>query len=142
MNRISVSELSKLLGVSRQAVYKRLTGDLQPYVNEVDGKKWLDIAVLEYLNLQEVDNQKTIKVDEVVSVLTKELDIKNKQIEQLQEQIKQLTSSLDNVTASLMAAQALHANQVKQLEAGSNVDIEEPIKKHWWQRKKKIKAKE
>ena len=118
-NTITVSELAHRLGVSRQAVYNRLTKDLSKFVKVVDNKKVLDIAVLEYLGVNDVDKNMSNEVDKIVNVLTAELEIKNEQIRSLQEQVTQLTEALQNTTSSLMAAQALHASSVKQLADGS-----------------------
>ena len=118
-NTITVSELAHRLGVSRQAVYNRLTKDLSKFVKVVDNKKVLDIAVLEYLGVNEVDKNMSNEVDKIVNVLTAELEIKNEQIRSLQEQVTQLTEALQNTTSSLMAAQALHASSVKHLADGS-----------------------
>ena len=118
-NTITVSELAHRLGVSRQAVYNRLTKDLSKFVKVVDNKKVLDIAVLEYLGVNEVDKNMSNEVDKIVNVLTAELEIKNEQIRSLQEQVTQLTEAIQNTTSSLMAAQALHASSVKQLADGS-----------------------
>ena len=115
---ISPAELAKVLKVSRQSVYNRMTKDLSKFVKVVDGKKRLDIAVLAYLSVNEVDNNMSSEIDTIVKTLTAELDIKNKQIESLQQQVSQLTEALQNTTQSLMAAQALHASSVKQLESG------------------------
>ena len=115
---ISVAELAQRVGVSRQSIYNRLTKDLSKFVKVVDGKKRLDIAVLAYLSVNEVDNNMSSEIDTIVKTLTAELDIKNKQIESLQQQVSQLTEALQNTTQSLMAAQALHASSVKQLESG------------------------
>ena len=117
-NTISVAELAQRVGVSRQSIYNRLTKDLSKFVQVVDGKKRLDIAVLAYLSVNEVDNNMSSEIDTIVKTLTAELDIKNKQIESLQQQVSQLTEALQNTTQSLMAAQALHASSVKQLESG------------------------
>ena len=117
-NTISVAELAQRVGVSRQSIYNRLTKDLSKFVKVVDGKKRLDIAVLAYLSVNEVDNNMSSEIDTIVKTLTAELDIKNKQIESLQQQVSQLTEALQNTTQSLMAAQALHASSVKQLESG------------------------
>lgn len=136
---ISPSELAKILKVSRQAVYSRLTKDLSSYVKLVDGKKQLDIAVLEYLGVNKVDNNMSSEIDTIVKTLTAELDIKNKQIDSLQQQVSQLTEALQNTTQSLMAAQALHASSVKQLGDGSQSEEQSssPGKKSFWSRFKK-----
>lgn len=134
-NTISVTELAKRLGVSRQAIYNRLTKDLSSFVKVVDSKKVLDIAVLEHLGVNEVDKNVSSEVDKIVNVLTAELEIKNEQIRSLQEQVTQLTEALQNTTSSLMAAQALHASSVKQLGDGSRQS-----KDRFWSRFRKKKG--
>lgn len=131
---ITVSELAKKLGVSRQAVYSRLTKDLSSYVKVIDNKKVLNIAVLEYLGVNEVDKNVSSEVDKIVNVLTAELEVKNNQIRSLQEQVSQLTEALQNTTSSLMAAQALHVSSVKQLADGSQ------SKNKFWSRFRKKKG--
>ena len=137
---ISPAELAKVLKVSRQSVYNRMTKDLSKFVKEIDGKKRLDIAVLEYLGVNEVDEKPSTNLDEVVKALTHELEVKNEQIRALTQQNAELTSALQNTTQSLLAAQALHASSVQQLSDGSNHQEENTpsTKKHWWQRRKKV----
>ena len=137
---ISPAELAKVLKVSRQSVYNRMTKDLSKFVKEIDGKKRLDIAVLEYLGVNEVDEKPSTNLDEVVKALTHELEVKNEQIKAMTAQISaltnqnaELTNALQNTTQSLMAAQALHASSVKQLTDGSEK------KESWWQRHRKKK---
>lgn len=137
---ISPAELAKVLKVSRQSVYNRMTKDLSKFVKEIDGKKRLDIAVLEYLGVNEVDEKPSTNLDEVVKALTHELEVKNEQIKAMTAQISaltnqnaELTNALQNTTQSLMAAQALHAGTVKQLTDGSKK------KESWWQRHRKKK---
>ena len=140
---ISPAELAKVLKVSRQSVYNRMTKDLSQFVKEIDGKKRLDIAVLEYLGVNEVDEKPSTNLDEVVKALTYELEVKNEQIQAMTAQISaltnqnaELTNALQNTTQSLMAAQALHVNTVKQLTDGTEK------KEHWWQRRRNKRAAE
>ena len=49
-----------------------------------------------------------------ISMLQEQLQVKDQQIEQLQDQISQLTIALENTTSSLKAAQALHAGTIQQ----------------------------
>ena len=127
---ISPSEVAKLIGVSRQTVYNRLTKDLSKYVKQVDGKKRLDIAVLEYLGVNQNVKEPSSELESIVKALTQELDIKNEQIKALTEQNRELTAALQNTTQSLLAAQALHASSVQSLPERSE-------RSHWWQHFKK-----
>ncbi len=127
---VSPSEVAKLLGVSRQTVYNRLTKDLSKFVKQVDGKKRLDYAVLDYLGVKNNVKESVNELDNVVKALTQELNIKNEQIKALTEQNRELTAALQNATQSLLAAQALHASSVQAL----------PERSRWWQRFKKRKG--
>lgn len=132
---ISPSEAAKTLGVSRQTIYNRMTKDLSKFVKEVDGKKRLDVAVLEHLGVNQNVKEPSSELDSIVKALTHELEVKNQQILDLTEQNKELTAALQNTTQSLLAAQALHASTVKQLPDNTT---QNPGKKiHWWQLKKR-----
>lgn len=140
MNKpISPNELSKIIGVSRQTIYNRMSKDLSKFVKEVDGKKRLDYSVLDYLGIDQTVKEPSNDFDSIVKALTRELDIKNAQIEALTQQNKELTAALQNTTNSLMAAQALHANTVQQQRLTDNNSTAENStkKRHWWNRKNK-----
>lgn len=132
---ISPNEVAKALGVSRQTIYNRMTKDLSNYVKVVDGKKRLDIGVLDYLGVKQNVKNPTTDFDSIVKALTNELEVKNQQILALTEQNKELTAALQNTTQSLLAAQALHASTVKQLPDNTTQNPGEKI--HWWQLKKR-----
>lgn len=102
---LSVSEFAKLTGMSRQAVYKKIKTDnqLSTCVNRVDNHILIDIEAFEQIsvnqtdnqvdkNCQPVDNQVDSKVDsqiELIEILKRELEEKNKQIEILQKLLDQ-----------------------------------------------------
>lgn len=44
---LTIKEFAEMAGVSKQAVYQRLTGTLKPYVSIKDGVKYLNIRALE-----------------------------------------------------------------------------------------------
>lgn len=133
---ISPSELASTMGVSRQTVYNRMTKDLSKFVKEVNGKKRLDIAVLEYLGVKQNVKEPSAELDSIVktlTALTKELEVKNEQIKALTQQNAELTAALQTTTQSLLAAQALHASSVQQLSDGSTHQGDQgDTKKHWW----------
>ena len=132
-NTISPSELASVIGVSRQTVYNRMTKDLSKFVKEIDGKKRLDIAVLEHLGVNQNVKEPSPELDSIVKALTHELEVKNEQIKALTQQNAELTAALQTTTQSLLAAQALHASSVQQLSDGStHQDDQGDTKKHWW----------
>ena len=99
---LTIKEFADLKGVSVSSVYKRLKTSLQPFLEEVEGKKVLNIKVLEHEGLKSFN-------DEVEAVSTstanpsstssstfffeKQIEEKDKQIEFLNNQIKELQES-------------------------------------------------
>ena len=96
MNYITVKEFAENVGVSPQAIYKRLATDLKKYVKVVDSKKLINIKAYEHFSLKAIDNEFN-KVDnelinqlkEVIDVLKGQLLIKDKQIEELNKRLQE-----------------------------------------------------
>lgn len=96
---LSVSEFAKLTGISRQSVYKKIKdpdNQLSTCVNQVDNQIFIDIEAFKRIsdnqNDNQTDNQTDNKVDsknELIEILKKELEEKNKQIETLQRLLDQ-----------------------------------------------------
>ena len=128
---LTIKEFADIAGVSKQAVYQRLTGTLKPYVNIKDGVKYLNIRALELYkgddavkklkkNNQEESN--SVQVDSMVELLKRELDQKNKQIDELHKLLEQSQVNL---------SQAHYRLQL--IEDQRNEDPEEK-KESWWRR--------
>lgn len=108
-NFISVKEFAKLAGVSSQSVYKklnRLNNELQTYSTIVDNKKVIDTTALwEVYKIEEFNpnstkfatnsTKETTRVEdnsfnqELIQMLKKQLDEKDKQISELQTLLSQ-----------------------------------------------------
>lgn len=89
---LSVGEVAKLVGVSKQAIYKRISTDLQPFVQLVENKKFLKIGVLEkFESTKESTKESTQNSFEkqIIDMLQNELDNKNKQISEMQKLLDQ-----------------------------------------------------
>lgn len=97
---LTIKEYADKRGCSVSAVYKRLEGTLQPYVEEVEGNKVLKYQVLIDEGLEGVEDvelnpsstveeQNSTQFDRVLQVLTAQLEEKDKQIEKLQEELQQ-----------------------------------------------------
>ena len=106
---ISVKEFAKLAGVSSQSVYKKLNNKLQTYSTVVDNKKVIDTTALwEVYGIEEFnpnstkfatnstnDSTKVERVEsdslnqELIQMLKKQLDEKDKQISELQTLLSQ-----------------------------------------------------
>ena len=128
---LTIKEFADIAGVSKQAVYQRLTGTLKPYVNIKDGVKYLNIRALELYkgddavkklkkNNQEESN--IVQVDSMVELLKRELDEKNKQIDELHKLLEQSQVNL---------SQAQYRLQL--IEDQRNEEPEEK-KESWWKR--------
>lgn len=128
---LTIKEFADAAGVSKQAVYQRLTGTLKPYVSVKDGVKYLNIRALELYkgddavkklkkNNQEESN--SVQVDSMVELLKRELDQKNKQIDELHKLLEQSQVNL---------SQAQYRLQL--IEDQRNEEPEEK-KEPWWRR--------
>ena len=128
---LTIKEFADIAGVSKQAVYQRLTGTLKPYVSVKDGVKYLNIRALELYkgddavkklkkNNQEESN--IVQVDSMVELLKRELDEKNKQIDELHKLLEQSQVNL---------SQAQYRLQL--IEDQRNEEPEEK-KESWWKR--------
>lgn len=133
----SIREIANELGVSKQAIQKRISREplctsLSPYISTVGGAKYIaeeGILIIKsaYSKTEPTTTTNNVHIDNpdnvqpILSILQNELEAKNKIIEQQQQSINDLTTALENTTASLHAAQALHAGTMqKQIEAGEN----------------------
>ena len=128
---LTIKEFADAAGVSKQAVYQRLTGTLKPYVSVKDGVKYLNIRALELYkgddavkklkkNNQEESN--SVQADSMVELLKRELDQKNKQIDELHKLLEQSQVNL---------SQAQYRLQL--IEDQRNEEPEEK-KESWWRR--------
>ena len=128
---LTIKEFADIAGVSKQAVYQRLTGTLKPYVNIKDGVKYLNIRALELYkgddavkklkkNNQEESN--SVQVDSMVELLKRELDQKNKQIDELHKLLEQSQVNLSQMQYRLQL-----------IEDQRNEQSEEK-KEPWWRR--------
>lgn len=91
---ITVKEVSELLGISKQAIYKRMTKDFQPYVVEVENQKYLKHDVLKCFQSTKqstkVEQTTGLKpLEKMIQILEKENEYKQNYIESLQIQLKE-----------------------------------------------------
>ena len=143
---ISVSEFAKRVGVSPQAIYKRLSTDLSTELKVVGNQKMLKISALSRFGLNLVDNQVDNQVvnlaqgsneqndtleQGILDLLRAELEAKNHQLEvkeqQLREKDQRIAELTDRITEMGKAAQALHAGTM-QAQLGTGPDQnQEPV---------------
>ena len=100
---LTIKEYAEIKGVSLSAVYKRLSTSLQPYVEEVEGKKMLKYQVIldeglkgveEFYSTVESSSSDT-NYDKIIQLFTTQLKEKDKQIERLQEELQRAAASAD-----------------------------------------------
>ena len=132
---ITVAEFSKRANISKQRVYQLLNKRLKEFVQEVDGKKMLDIRALESFSIQGTcsniqDTCSSVEPDakqeaSALDLLKTTIDMLQKQLEEKDRTIHELTEALKNEQLQTSQAQALHGGSIKQLlEQGQ--DAEEP----------------
>jgi len=124
----TIKQIADELGVSKTAVRKKMTDEIKNQFSETIGntvyisEQVEDLIKSAFLktNENQVSDNQSETVCTLVSMLQKELDIKNKQIEVQ-------AATIESLTTALAAAQALHAGTIQQLKLVDN-------KKHyWWQ---------
>ena len=172
----TIRQIADEIGVSKQAVFKKikrepLSTSLQGLTATVDGRLMVEvdgeklIKQAFYENAPSTtDNQltgavdglvdgastkneeKTVAVDGVISVLQAtidmlqgQLEVKDRQIEQQAQTIIRLTDALAAAQQPAAAAQALHAGTIQQQlltgEAGADQQGQEPEEKRSWLRR-------
>ena len=153
---LSISEFANKVGVSRQAIYKRLNTDLSTYVVNVDNKQMLSTKAFELFILStEKENLSTLSTVDTFDRLVKHLENEIVQLRNENEALKQELSNEreQNRTqgAELLRLSSQVGESLKQLTteravtqtkllADTLIDgqrsSEPPKKTHWWQKGK------
>lgn len=127
-NYITIAEYARQQGVSVQAIYGQLKGKLKPYLKVVDGKKMIDVSML-----NADDEPDTIKPsfksdckDDLIELYERLLADKDKQIEQLNNHINELTKLL-NQQQQLQAQQTQLLLKADAVEQEQEQEPKEPI---------------
>ena len=169
----TIRQIADEIGVSKQAVFKKikrepLSTSLQGLTATVDGRLMVEVdgeklikQAFSEISLSTTDNQltgtvdglvdapstkneeKTVAVDGVISVLQAtidtlqgQLEVKDRQIEQQAQTITRLTDALAAAQQTVAAAQALHAGTIQQQlitgETGADQQGQEPEQKRGW----------
>ena len=143
----TIKELAETCGVSEQAVRKwcarnQVAKDVaQRYIID----KTTETAILQHYGKDtrnqvaqptETSCETSETMKEIIEMLRKELEAKDKQIESLQHSLDRTTAALVSAQESIKAAQLLQANseqKLKMIEKPAE-EAERPRRKHWWQR--------
>lgn len=152
---LTVKEVAEITGLTRQAIYKRMNKDFQPFVIELNGQKYLKSEVLARLNLTlpstKVDsNGGTGSLEKLVEHLEKENERLLDEVSELKRQLAEEREQNRQNAAELRSLSATVGNSLQQLTQGQNADKqkllvdtmqqaiiqEPPPKRHFWNRRK------
>ena len=143
----TIKELAETCGVSEQAIRKwcarnQVAKDVaQRYIID----KTTETAILQHYGKDtrnqvaqptETSCETSETMKEIIEMLRKELEAKDKQIESLQHSLDRTTAALASAQESIKAAQLLQANseqKLKMIEKPAE-EAERQGRKHWWQR--------
>lgn len=143
----TIKELAETCGVSEQAIRKwcarnQVAKDVaQRYIID----KTTETAILQHYGKDtrnqvaqptETNCETSETMKEIIEMLRKELEAKDKQIESLQHSLDRTTAALVSAQESIKAAQLLQANseqKLKMIEKPAE-EAERQGRKHWWQR--------
>ena len=153
---LTVKEVAELTGLTRQAIYKRMNKDFQPFVIELNGRKYLKSEVLTRLNLTlpstKVDSKSSTRdLEKLVEHLEKENERLLAEIAELKQQLSEEKEQNRQNAAELRSLSTTVGNSLQQLTAGQAADkkkllvdtmqqviVQEPAsKRRWWQRKQR-----
>lgn len=143
----TIKALAENCGVSEQAIRKwcarnQVAKDVaQRYIID----KTTETAILQHYGKDtrnqvaqptETSCETSETMKEIIEMLRKELEAKDKQIESLQHSLDRTTAALVSAQESIKAAQLLQANseqKLKMIEKPAE-EAERQGRKHWWQR--------
>lgn len=143
----TIKELAETCGVSEQAIRKwcarnQVAKDVaQRYIID----KTTETAILQHYGKDtrnqvaqptETSCETSETMKEIIEMLRKELEAKDKQIESLQHSLDRTTAALVSAQESIKAAQLLQVNseqKLKMIEKPAE-EAERQGRKHWWQR--------
>ena len=142
----TVSEIAREIGISRQALYKRikaepLSTELQPFTSRVDGVLYISADGEECIvsacssssrvqwrvncadNVDcKLDNQVDSIQESLISQMSAEIDFLKKQIDVKDKQLGDKDKQIEQLSESLRASQMLQAGLVQQIQCLSAPD--------------------
>ena len=138
-NYLNVKEFAKKANVSPQAIYQRIDKDLSPFVKLKDGKKTISELALKFFSENQAKKVTYSSLNnhlqegiflEIIEVLNKQLEEKDKQLQAAAEEKAALLERLKDAQQSQQQAHALHAGTIKQA-ALIELRDEQPKKRLW-----------
>jgi len=149
----TIKQIADEIGVSKQAVYKRVKGSLHtvvaPYVHTVDGvvcvsyegeniiiKAFSEKFTYKGTHTERIQDAHTVD-DEIIKLLQDNIALLQTQLEEKDRQIDKLTDTVKAQAQSINAAQALHAGTMQDKLTEGHTETADPNasrrSKKWWQ---------
>ena len=133
---LSVKEFAQAAGVSVQAVYKRLSKNLKPFVNEVEGRKVIDKRALKEVYGKDQEDQEEKVDNDLINVLLNQINLLTNELNQKNSEINELHRLLENEQKLRLVDKSV--SEPEEPDQERKVDQEqqpEPDpKKSWWLR--------
>lgn len=135
---LSVKDFAQAAGVSVQAVYKRLSKDLKPFVNEVEGRKVIDKRALKEVYGKDQEDQEEKVDNDLINVLLNQINLLTNELNQKNSEINELHRLLENeqklrlVDKSVSEPEEVEPDQERKLDQEENPEPEK--KKARWLR--------
>lgn len=135
---LSVKEFAQAAGVSVQAVYKRLSNGLEPFVKEVEGRKVIDKRALKEVYGKDQEDQEEKVDNDLINVLLNQINLLTNELNQKNSEINELHRLLENeqklrlVDKSVSEPEELKPDQERKVDQEQQPEPEP--KKAWWLR--------
>lgn len=113
----TISEFAKKVGLSRQAIYKRLNTDLSTHVVNVDNKQMLKSSAFSVVTLS-TESEKVSTLS-TIEALEKMIKFMEKEVEQLRAENEALRSKNGKLTAELLSLSSRVGASLEQLTSTS-----------------------
>lgn len=130
---LSVKEFAQVAGVSVQAVYKRLSKDLKPFVKEIEGRKVIDKRALKEVYGKDQEDQEEKVDNDLINVLLNQINLLTNELNQKNSEINELHRLLENEQKLRLVDKSV--SEPEEPESDREENPKEPeSKKSWWRR--------
>ena len=109
-NYVGITEFAAMAKVSRQTIYNKLDTDLQPYVKTVNDRKTINLKGLEVFNVKPIDTDSQKVLQDMLTILQKQIDVKDAQILTLEAQMTVKDGQVEQLNQRLKEALKLNSN--------------------------------
>lgn len=128
MDYLTIAEFAESVGVSKQAIYKRLNKDLAPYQKTIDGVKCLSSAAIDLFSAPAVEQPRAERVEvedkQSIKYLLAQLEEKDRLIQQQQQIIADQTEQIKGLQEHIITQSAATTDiLLKQSQLQENFQI-------------------